>query len=117
MNSTKDEKGSGVVKYLINNRKQATYWSSTRDTAICIEAMADYLKASGEDAPDMTVEIWLDGKKLKEVKVDKANLFTFDNQLALLGDAVATGKHVLELKKKGTGPVYFNAYLTNFTLQ
>jgi uncharacterized protein YfaS (alpha-2-macroglobulin family) len=113
----KDEKASGLVKYLLNNRKHATYWNSTRDTAICIEAMADYLKASGEDTPDMTVEVWLDGKKLKEVKIDKANLFTFDNQLALLGDAVTSGKHVLELKKKGTGPVYFNAYLTNFTLE
>jgi len=115
--SPKDEKASGLVKYLLNNRKHATYWNSTRDTAICIEAMADYLKASGEDAPDMTVEVWLDGKKLKEVKIDKANLFTFDNQLALLGDAVTSGKHVLELKKQGTGPVYFNAYLTNFTLE
>ena len=32
--------------------------------------MADYLKASGEDKPDMTVEVWLDGKKHKEVKID-----------------------------------------------
>ena len=58
------------MKYLLNNRKHATYWNSTRDTAICIEALADYLKASGEDKPDMTVEVWLDGKKHKEVKID-----------------------------------------------
>ena len=58
------------MKYLLNNRKHATYWNSTRDTAVCIEAMAEYLKASGEDRPDMTVEIWLDGKKHKEVKID-----------------------------------------------
>ena len=76
------------MKYLLNNRKHATYWNSTRDTAMCIEAMADYLKASGEDKPDMTVEVWLDGKKHKEVKIDAANLFTFDNKLVLHGDAV-----------------------------
>ncbi len=35
-----------------------------------IEALADYLKASGEDQPDMTVEVWLDGKKQKEVKIN-----------------------------------------------
>ena len=33
------------------------------------------------------------------------------------GDAVDSGKHTVELRKKGTGPVYFNAYLTNFTLE
>ena len=67
----KDETASRLVKYLLNNRKHATYWNSTRDTAICIEALADYIKASGEDKPDMTVEVWLDGKKQKEVKIDQ----------------------------------------------
>ncbi len=56
-----------LVKYLLNNRKHATYWNSTRDTAVCVEAFADYLRASGEDEPDMTVEVLLDGKKQKEV--------------------------------------------------
>jgi alpha-2-macroglobulin len=113
----KDENAAGLVKYLLNNRKHATYWNSTRDTAICIEAMAEYLKASGEDKPDMTVEVWLDGKKHKDVKIDSTNLFTFDGTFVLTGDAVDTGAHKLEIKKKGTGPVYFNAYLTNFTLE
>ncbi len=76
------------MKYLLNNRKHATYWNSTRDTAVCIEALADYLKASGEDKPDLTVEVWLDGKKQKEVKINAENLFTFDNTFVLAGDAV-----------------------------
>src|SRR5262249_30102737 len=57
--SRTDPKGqvaSRLVKYLLNNRKHGTYWSNTRDTALCIEAMADYMVASGEDRPDMTVE-------------------------------------------------------------
>ncbi|HKI36969.1 MAG TPA: MG2 domain-containing protein [Gemmataceae bacterium] len=115
--SPKDEKASRLVKYLLNNRKNSTYWSNTRDTAVCVEAMADYLKASGEDKPDMTVEVWLDGKKMKEEHIDTKNLFTFDNKLVLSGDAIETGKHVVEVRRKGTGPVYFNAYLTNFTLE
>jgi uncharacterized protein YfaS (alpha-2-macroglobulin family) len=99
----KDKKAAGLVKYLLNNRKHATFWNSTRDTAICIEAMADYLKASGEDKPDMTVEVWLDGKKHKEVKIDSTNLFSFDNALLLVGDKVESGKHTVEIRKKGVG--------------
>jgi uncharacterized protein YfaS (alpha-2-macroglobulin family) len=30
---------------------------------------------------------------------------------------VTDGKHEIELKRRGEGPVYFNAYLTNFTLE
>jgi uncharacterized protein YfaS (alpha-2-macroglobulin family) len=117
LTSPKDKKTAGLVKYLLNNRKHATYWNSTRDTALCIEAMADYLQASGEDRPDLTVEVLVDGKKEKEVKIDPSNLFTFDNKLVLEGAGVSDGKHTVEIKKKGTGPVYFNAYLTNFTLE
>ena len=51
------EKASGLVKYLLNNRKHATYWNSTRDTAVIVEAFADYLAASGEAAPDLTLDI------------------------------------------------------------
>ncbi len=115
--SPKDEKASRLVKYLLNNRKHATYWNSTRDTAVCIEAFAEYLKATGEDNPDMTLEVWLDGKKKKEVRITRDNLFTFDNKLVLTGDQVTTGKHLLEIRRQGAGPVYFNAYVTNFTLE
>jgi hypothetical protein len=79
--------------------------------------MADYLRASGEDKPDMTVEVYLDGKKMKEARVTADNLFSFDNKFVLEGDAVDTGKHAVEIRRKGTGPVYFNAYLTHFTLE
>ena len=112
-----DARASRLVKYILNNRKHATYWNSTRDTALCIEALADYMKASGEDKPNLTVEVWLDGKKQKEVKVDSSNLFTFDNKFVLEGDAVTGGEHTFELRKQGTGPLYFNVYQTNFTLE
>ncbi len=113
----KSEKASRLVKYLLNNRKHATYWNSTRDTAICVEAFADYLKATGEHKPDMTVEIYIDGVRRKEVKINAQNLFSFDNKLVVVGDAVTTGKHTIQLRKKGQGALYFNAYLTNFTLE
>ena len=106
-----------LVKYLLNNRKHATYWRSTRDTAVCVESFADYLRSSGEMTPDMVVEIWLDGQKRKEVKVDGKNLFTFDNRFVLRGDGVKEGSHKLEIRRRGKGPVYFNVYSTNFTLE
>ena len=112
-----DVRASRLVKYLLNNRKHATYWNSTRDTALCVEALAEYQQASGEDKPNLTVEVWLDGQKHKEVTIDATNLFTFDNKFVLEGDAVTTGSHTFELKKRGTGPLYFNVYQTNFTLE
>jgi uncharacterized protein YfaS (alpha-2-macroglobulin family) len=106
-----------LVKYLINNRKHATYWNSTRDTALVVEALADYLQATGEDTPDMAVEVWVDGQKRKEVKINAENLFAFDNAFVLTGPALEAGQHTVELRKTGSGPLYWNGYLTNFTLE
>lgn len=113
----KGETAPALVKYLLNNRKHATYWNSTRDTALCIEAMADYLKASGEDRPEMVVSISVDGKPRKQVTINAANLFQFDNAFVLAGEEVTTGEHTLEVTREGRGPVYFNAYLSYFTLE
>jgi len=105
----------GVVKYLINNRTHATYWNSTRDTAFCIEAIAGYMQASGENDPNAEVEILFNGKSFKKVTISKENLFSYDNKMTLAGDVLTTGKHVVEIRRKGTSPLYTNAYLTVFT--
>lgn len=107
----------GLVKYLINNRSHATYWNSTRDTAYCLEAIGDYLKATKEGEPNLTVEVVYDGKVLKTVEITKDNLFTFDNTAIVAGDILTTGKHTVELRKKGKGPLYANAYVEYFTLE
>ena len=113
----KGQKASWLVKYLINNRKHATYWNSTRDSALCVEALADYIVASGEGAPDLTIDILYDDKVMKTVKINKENLFSFDNKFIMRGEALASGKHNITIRKSGTGPLYFNSYLTYFTLE
>ncbi|NQT15186.1 MAG: alpha-2-macroglobulin, partial [Planctomycetes bacterium] len=113
----KGELAPRLVKYLLNNRKHATYWNSTRDTALTVEAMADFIRASGEDRPEMTVEVHLDGELQKAVEITPANLFAFDNKFVLEGEALTDGEHLVKLVKKGRGPLYFNGYLTNFTLE
>ncbi len=139
-----DPKASGLVKYLLNNRKHSTYWNSTRDTAVCIEALAEYLVASGEAEPNMLVEVWVDGERRQQVEITPEVLFTFDNSFVLEGDALESGPHKIELRRKPLvegresrvegqekdsdpdaldsrpstlGPLYYNAYLSNFTLE
>ena len=117
----KSEKAAGLVKYLLNNRKHGTYWNSTRDTAYCIESLAEYLVASGENKPNMTVEVWVDGEKRHEAEITPETLFSFDGTFVLSGEEISTGPHKIELRKTSrndeSGPLYYNAYLTNFTTE
>lgn len=113
----KDPVAPLLVKYLINNRKHASYWNSTRDTALAVEALADYIRATGEAQPDMTVEVWVDGQKRRDVAINAENLFAFDNRFVLAGDELEAGRHTIELRKHGQGPLYWNGFLSNFTLE
>jgi uncharacterized protein YfaS (alpha-2-macroglobulin family) len=84
---------------------------------LCLEAFADYIRASGEDQPNMTVEVYFDGKLQKAVEITPQTLFTFDNKFVLEGQDIKSGQHTVELKKKGQGPLYYNGYASNFTLE
>src|SRR5437667_3506773 len=63
----------------------------------------------------MSVAIALDGQTRKEVRITPADLFTFDNAFVLEGQALASGEHTVSFVKQGKGPLYWSAYLTNFT--
>ncbi len=106
-----------VVKYLLNNRKHATYWSSTRDTALVIEAFADFIAASGELKGSVKGEVYLSGKRLGSVEFTPENLFEVQNSIEIQGSAIPTGAQQLEIRRTGQGNLYWNVYATNFTLE
>lgn len=111
----KGETAARLAKYLLNNRRNGTYWNSTKDTAAVIESLAEFMKASGESEPKQTVELLVDGKSQTKVEITKENLFTFNGSFVLEADALTTGEHTIELRKLGESPLYANAYLTVFS--
>jgi uncharacterized protein YfaS (alpha-2-macroglobulin family) len=104
-----------LVKWLLNNRRNGYYWRSTRDTALVIAAMTDFMRATGESAPDYSLLVKVDGRPMKEIRLTKENFFTFDNQLRLSGLQLKPGAHKVTLEKSGSGALYYSAYLSYFT--
>lgn len=105
------------MKWLLNHRRNGWYWRSTRDTAMTISAFAAYLAASKESEPSYDLEVLMDGKSLKKVHVDPSSLFTSANEVVLRGAEVTSGKHQIRFRRSGKGALYFNAYLSTFTLE
>ncbi len=106
-----------LVKYLLNNRSSNSRWDSTRDTALVVESLTKYVQATGEDAPDMTVEVLIDGQVVKTSQITAENLFSFDNTLVLEGTDLNSGSHQLIVRRSGTGPLYYSGWLTGFSLE
>ncbi|MBQ7109973.1 MAG: hypothetical protein IJO06_02025 [Thermoguttaceae bacterium] len=106
-----------LVKYLLNNRKHATYWNSTRDSAVCVEAFVEYLRRTDELATDSKVEVYVDGELRKTVEYSPETLFETDGTLVLDAAQIASGDREIVLKMTGANPLYYNAYLEFFTLE
>lgn len=106
-----------LVKYLLNNRKNATYWNSTRDSAVCVEAFVDYLRQTDELATDSKVEVYVDGEPRKTVEYSPETLFATDGTLVLDAAQIASGDREIVLRTTGSNPLYYNAYLEFFTFE
>ncbi|MEE8143710.1 MAG: hypothetical protein V3T77_11460, partial [Planctomycetota bacterium] len=106
-----------VARYLIHHRHHASYWSSTRDTALCIEALAEYFRATGEKLMEMTVEVWCDGQKWQQTRFRRKKLFRSANRVLISGSILGPGEHQVEIRRRGTGPLYFSGFLTLYTPQ
>jgi hypothetical protein len=113
----KGKRTAWLAKYLLINRKHSNYWNTVRDTGLCVSALAEFVIKSGENKPDMEVEVLLDGKIQKKTRITSDNMFTCDNTLTLSGQELTTGTHTLEVRRTGKGTLYFNAYLSYFSLE
>jgi uncharacterized protein YfaS (alpha-2-macroglobulin family) len=82
-----------------------------------VEAFADYLAATAEAESDLTLDIYFNNTRMKTVRINAENLFTFDNKMILAGKDIPTGTQSIMLKKSGKGSIYFNACLDYFTLE
>lgn len=106
-----------LIKYLLNNRKHATRWNSTRDTATCVEAFAEYLAKTKELKTRQRVEVFMDGEKIDELIYTPENLFEVDGTVVVPADKLTTGAHNVSWRIEGDGASYANSYFEFFTLE
>lgn len=111
----KNENAPRLVKYLLNNRYHASHWRSTRDTALVVESLAEFIVASGENVVDCSAAAFLDGKRLGSVSFTPETLFTANNTIEISGAAITSGEHKLEIRRSGTSNLYYSVYASNYT--
>ncbi len=106
-----------VSNWLIKNRRGAQ-WNNTRDTAITVLAMNDYLRASGELTPDLEYELLVNGKSIARRKISGADAFNAPSQFVIDPKLIRNGENDVRIvRRSGNGPVYFAANARYFSLE
>lgn len=90
-------------------QKRGGSWLSTKQTAIVIFALVDYLKQSKELQPNYTATLTMNGASVSTQRMTKEMLFDKEPTIEVSGGLLKKGINTLRVEKDGIGRLYCTA--------
>ncbi|HUU02233.1 MAG TPA: MG2 domain-containing protein [Myxococcota bacterium] len=103
-----------LAKWLTLNRS-GNRWYSTKDTAMAVLALTDYMRARGELNPNATISVLVNGKKVRSFRVTKKSVLGIDGTVVIPDTKLSSGDVEVEVQLAGRGVVYATAFLEFYT--
>jgi uncharacterized protein YfaS (alpha-2-macroglobulin family) len=100
-----------AVRWLILNRTGG-YWSSTKQTAMALYGLLEFLKARNEKPQPVTVDVFVNGA-LAGTQAFTAASITAPDPVSITAPA-QEGANAVRLVTRGDGPVYWSAAATYY---
>ena len=106
-----------VTNWLIKNRRGAQ-WSNTRDTAIVVLTLNDYLRTSKELQTNLSYELLVNGNSVATKQVSAADALGAPSKFAVSREFIRDGANEITIRRtSGSGPLYFSAAAEFFSLE
>ena len=106
-----------VTNWLIKNRRGAQ-WSNTRDTAIVILAMNDYLGQSGELEAEVEYQLSVNGTLVASRRITPEDTLSAPSRFTIDPALIRNGTNQIRiLKTSGQAPLYFAVQAQFFSLE
>lgn len=106
-----------VTNWLIKNRRGAQ-WSNTRDTAIVVLTMNDYLRTSGEMQPVLGYELLVNGNPIASKQITAEDALSAPSKFEISREFIRDGANEITIRRRnGSGPIYFSAQAKFFSLE
>ena len=96
-----------AVRWLVLNRNQGVYWSSTKQTAMVLNGLLDYMAARGETAAPFDVEVHVNDTLVDTVSFEPADWARPDARV--VSTPAVEGVNHVRLVKQGPGTLYWSA--------
>ncbi len=106
-----------VTNWLIKNRRGAQ-WSNTRDTAITVLALNDYLRVTGEATADVSYDLTVNGNPIVSKHLTAAEALGAPSQFTIDNKYLRDGENEIRIHRTaGNGSLYFAAQARFFSLE
>jgi alpha-2-macroglobulin len=96
-----------AVRWLLLNRNYGAWWSSTKQTAMALYGLLDYMRARNETGGDSAVEVVVNGTVVGSRTFTAASLA--DPDPVVIEAPASAGKNSVVLRNKGGGSLYWSA--------
>ncbi len=93
------------VRWLLS-QKEGDAWHNTRQTAMVIYSLSDYLKKSRELEPDYTYVVKVNGREVQNGRMTRADVFAPEKQIKLERATLQSGVNSVTIEKNGRGRLY-----------
>lgn len=103
--------------YLVRSRNRGYYWNSTKQTAMVIYGLLDYLRRSGELKPDLRLTVEANGREILNRRLTSKDALSIQPlSLRIDGSQLAPGTNTIRIRKSGEGRVYWSASAKYFSI-
>ena len=100
--------------WLVNHRNEGYWWSSTKQTAMVIYGLADYIKASNELHPDSQVTVRVNGATVGTAAFNQDNL-TAASTITLDESKLRPDTNDIQIETHGTGRTYYSVTAQHYS--
>jgi uncharacterized protein YfaS (alpha-2-macroglobulin family) len=100
--------------WLMNHRNEGYWWASTKQTAMVIYGLTDFLKASNELKPHLTATVSVNGRAVLTRSFDDATALDAP-ELRLDESKLEAGENAIHVAASGEGRLYYSARAEYFS--
>ncbi len=94
--------------YLVNHRNQGYYWNSTKQTAMVIYGLTEFVGKSGELKPNFTATVYVNDKAVLTKRFTAGDAL-LPATLRLTSDQLVSGRNKIRVTREGEGRLYWSA--------
>ncbi len=100
--------------WLVNHRDEGYWWSSTKQTAMVIYGLIDYVKATNELHPDLTATVSVNGQTAITHAFHPDSLVDAP-ELVLDESKLQASANQIEVRSSGTGRLYYSVSAIHYS--
>jgi uncharacterized protein YfaS (alpha-2-macroglobulin family) len=97
-----------AAQWLMNHRDEGFWWASTKQTAMVIYGLSDYLRATGELNPSLNVTVFVNGRQVLTRSIDQATNLN-PPPVTLDDSKLQPGANRIRVVTSGKGRLYYSA--------